>query len=59
MNEEAERLQQNNWKNWGPYLSDRQWVTVREDYSNYGEAWEYFSHDQARSLYVGYWLMKS
>ncbi len=49
MNKEAERLQQDNWKNWGPYLSDRQWGTVREDYSKYGEAWEYFSHDQARS----------
>jgi hypothetical protein len=37
------------WKRWGPYLSDRQWGTVREDYSKTGEAWEYFSHDQARS----------
>lgn len=49
MTKEAERLQQDQWKKWGPYLSDRQWGTVREDYSNYGEAWEYFSHDQARS----------
>ena len=49
MTKEAERLQQDSWKKWGPYLSDRQWGTVREDYSNYGEAWEYFSHDQARS----------
>ena len=38
-----------NWKNWGPYLSERQWGTVREDYSNNGDAWGYFSHDQARS----------
>jgi hypothetical protein len=38
-----------NWKLWGPYLSERQWGTVREDYSPYGNAWEYFSHDQARS----------
>ena len=37
------------WRRWGPYLSDRQWGTVREDYSPYGTAWEYFSHDQARS----------
>ena len=37
------------WKRWGPYLSERQWGTVREDYSPYGNAWEYFSHDQARS----------
>src|SRR5919106_2446250 len=37
------------WKLWGPYLSERQWGTVREDYSPYGNAWDYFSHDQARS----------
>jgi len=37
------------WKFWGPYLSDRQWGTVREDYSQSGDAWDYFSHDQARS----------
>ena len=37
------------WKKWGPYLSERQWGTVREDYSNDGNAWDYFSHDQARS----------
>ena len=37
------------WKKWGPYLSERQWGTVREDYSEDGNAWEYFSHDQARS----------
>ena len=37
------------WKLWGPYLSERQWGTVREDYSESGDAWGYFSHDQARS----------
>ncbi|HEX2464903.1 MAG TPA: glucosidase [Thermoanaerobaculia bacterium] len=37
------------WKKWGPYLSERQWGTVREDYSADGSAWDYFSHDQARS----------
>ena len=37
------------WKKWGPYLSERQWGTVREDYSDAGDAWNYFSHDQARS----------
>ena len=37
------------WKKWGPYLSERQWGTVREDYSEGGDAWDYFSHDQARS----------
>jgi hypothetical protein len=37
------------WKKWGPYLSERQWGTVREDYSRYGNAWEYFPHDHARS----------
>jgi len=38
-----------NWRKWGPYLSERQWGTVREDYSEYGDAWDYFTHDQARS----------
>ncbi|MCE2983492.1 MAG: glucosidase [Parachlamydia sp.] len=38
-----------NWREWGPYLSDRAWGTVREDYSQDGEAWNYFTHDQARS----------
>ena len=38
-----------NWKRWGPYLSERQWGTVREDYSQDSNAWDYFSHDQARS----------
>ncbi len=37
------------WKKWGPYLSERQWGTVREDYSTDGDAWNYLSHDQARS----------
>src|SRR5262249_21357548 len=37
------------WRKWGPYLSERQWGTVREDYSESGDAWGYFSHDQARS----------
>ena len=37
------------WKLWGPYLSERQWGTVREDYSENGDAWNYFTHDQARS----------
>src|SRR5689334_20546771 len=51
---ERERLQAartNNipWRKWGPYLSERQWGTVREDYSTNGDAWNYFSHDQARS----------
>jgi hypothetical protein len=45
---EDERREKN-WKRWGPYLSERQWGTVREDYSQYGGAWEYFSHDQSRS----------
>ena len=37
------------WKKWGPYLSERQWGTVREDYSETGEAWNFFTHDHARS----------
>jgi hypothetical protein len=37
------------WKKWGPYLSERQWGTVREDYGDSGDTWNYFSHDQARS----------
>jgi hypothetical protein len=37
------------WKRWGPYLSERQWGTVLEDYSADGNAWDYFSHDQSRS----------
>jgi Glycosyl hydrolase family 63 C-terminal domain len=38
-----------NWKRWGPYLAERAWGTVREDYSDYGTAWDYFPHDHARS----------
>jgi hypothetical protein len=45
---EASRSHTMAWKKWGPYLSERQWGTVREDYSANG-AWDYFSHDQARS----------
>ncbi|MEL7406033.1 MAG: glucosidase, partial [Cyanobacteria bacterium J06558_2] len=45
----ADRNREQYWKRWGPYLSDRQWGTVREDYSEFGNAWEYFPHDQARS----------
>src|SRR6187431_1450679 len=37
------------WRKWGPYVSERQWGTVREDYSENGDAWDYFPHDQARS----------
>ena len=37
------------WKKWGPYLSERQWGTVREDYSPSGDAWNFFTHDHARS----------
>jgi hypothetical protein len=43
------RAQKAAWKKWGPYLSERQWGTVREDYSESGDAWNYFPHDQARS----------
>src|SRR5205823_2916208 len=46
---EEARTQDVTWKKWGPYLSERQWGTVREDYSEGGDAWNYFSHDQARS----------
>ncbi|MFN7987390.1 MAG: glucosidase [Thermoanaerobaculia bacterium] len=53
MDAERERLEACNrgiaWKRWGPYLSERQWGTVREDYSENGDAWNHFSHDQARS----------
>ncbi len=44
-----DREQGLHWKLWGPYLSERQWGTVREDYSENGDAWNYFNHDQARS----------
>ncbi len=46
---EEARLRKKHWKRWGPYLSERQWGTVREDYSPGGTAWEYFPHDHARS----------
>src|SRR5437763_16785664 len=54
MNSEQRRLaedktKQHNWRRWGPYLSERQWGTVREDYSPHGNAWEYLPHDHARS----------
>src|SRR4051812_35137938 len=50
---EAQRLgedarREKNWKRWGPYLAERQWGTVREDYSAEGNCWEYFPHDHAR-----------
>lgn len=46
---DEERQHGTTWKKWGLYLSERQWGTVREDYSEGGNAWDYFSHDQARS----------
>ena len=54
MSAEAKRLEEarartGHWKRWGPYLAERQWGTVREDYSSSGTAWEYFPHDHARS----------
>ncbi len=54
MNAEDQRLQASverkvHWKRWGPYLSERQWGTVREDYSPNGDAWNYIPHDHARS----------
>jgi hypothetical protein len=50
MTSESQRLESAQaWKKWGPYLSERQWGTVREDYSEDGNAWSYFSHDQSRS----------
>src|SRR3989304_8449311 len=54
MNKEKQRIQSiktdgTHWRKWGPYLTDRQWGTVREDYSPNGTAWEYISHDDARS----------
>ena len=44
------RERRSNWKHWGPYLSERAWGTVREDYSAHGTAWDYFPHDHARRL---------
>lgn len=49
MNAEQSRLREHGWRKWGPYLSERQWGTVREDYSAGGNAWDYFPHDHARS----------
>src|ERR1700749_57866 len=54
MTKEEARLKESHdrtahWKRWGPYVSDRAWGTVREDYSATGEAWDYFPHDHARS----------
>ena len=54
MTSEEQRLQASverevHWKRWGPYLSERQWGTVREDYSANGDVWNYFPHDHARS----------
>src|ERR1700761_1217839 len=54
MSTERARLKANmpgrdSWKHWGPYLSERQWGTVREDYSDNGTAWDYFTHDHSRS----------
>src|SRR5262245_38779296 len=46
---EEARRRTKHWKRWGPYLSERAWGTVREDYSAYGAAWDYFPHDHARS----------
>jgi hypothetical protein len=46
---EEDRNKKAHWRRWGPYLSERQWGTVREDYSPYGTAWDYFSHEQSRS----------
>src|ERR1700761_1447067 len=46
---EETRTRKKYWKRWGPYISERQWGTVREDYSPGGTAWEYFPHDHARS----------
>lgn len=49
MNAEQQKLSDSRWKKWGPYLSERQWGTVREDYSEHGNAWDYFPHDHGRS----------
>jgi hypothetical protein len=45
---ERTRLQDDAWRRWGPYVSERAWGTVREDYSAEGDAWSYFPHDEAR-----------
>ncbi len=46
---EEARTRQTHWRRWGSYLSERQWGTVREDYSKYGTVWDYFPHEHARS----------
>jgi hypothetical protein len=46
---EASRARREHWKRWGPYLSEGAWRMVREDYSEYGTAWEYLPHDHACS----------
>lgn len=54
LTEEEKKLKQDRertkyWKKWGPYVSERQWATCREDYSDNGDAWSHFTHDMARS----------
>lgn len=54
LSEEEKRLKSDRerkgyWKKWGPYVAERQWATVREDYSENGDAWSHFTHDMARS----------
>lgn len=44
-----DKAREQHWKRWGTYLSERQWGTVREDYSGHQDSWEYFTHDQSRS----------
>ena len=46
---DEQKSKKKDWLKWGPYLSERQWGTVREDYSAYGDAWNYFPHEHARS----------
>ena len=50
---EEARDRKSHWKRWGPYLSERAWGTVREDYSEHGTAWEYVAHDHARGRLDG------
>lgn len=55
LNHERMRLaedgkREKNWQRWGPYLAERQWGVVREDYSPQGESWDYFSHEQAQAV---------
>src|SRR5258706_15647190 len=46
---EEDEKREKHWRRWGPYLSERQWATVREDYSENGDVWNSFPHDHARS----------